>query len=115
MAFHEVRVALKGDHGARDTIPLMKVYVRGYRQKNTDKVQPPHRPFERVEDVEIEYCKEPDWKIAFRELAESELRILTDMRVHVGSHYCEFAVEELPEGEFAITCPAHPELHSSGA
>jgi hypothetical protein len=93
----------------------MKVYVRGYQQKDADKVQPPRRPFERVEDVEVEYCKEPDWRIAFRELAESELKILTDMCVHVGSHYCEFAVEELPEGEFAIICPSHPELRSSQA
>jgi hypothetical protein len=91
----------------------MKVYVRGYRQKDADKVQPPKRPFEPVEDVEVQYCNELDWKIAFRELAESELRILTGMRVHVGLHYCEFAVEELPEGEFAIICPSHPELPPS--
>lgn len=93
----------------------MKVYVRGYRQKDADKVQPPKRPFERVENVEVQYCKKPDWKIAFRELAESELSILAELRVHVGSHYCEFAIEELPEGEFAIICPSHPELHSSEA
>jgi hypothetical protein len=93
----------------------MKVYVRGYRQKDADEAQPPKLLFERAEDVEVQYCKEPDWRIAFRELAESELRILTDMRVHVGLHYCEFAVEELPEGEFAIICPSHPEIHSSRA
>ena len=93
----------------------MKVYVRGYRQKNADEVHPHKRPFERVEDIEVQYSNEPDWKIAFRELAESELRILTDMRVHVGLYNCEFAVEDLPEGEFAIICPSHPELHSSRA
>ena len=54
----------------------MKVYVLGYRQKDKDKVDPPKRPFERIEDVEVQYCKEPEWKIAFRELAESELLIL---------------------------------------
>lgn len=93
----------------------MKAYVLGYRQKDADKVQLPKRPFERVEDVEVQYCKKPDWKIALRELAESELRILCDMRVHVSPHYCEFAIEELPEGGFAIVCPSHTELHSSRA
>jgi hypothetical protein len=93
----------------------MKVYVLGYRQKDKGKVEPPKRPFERIEDVEVQYCKEPEWKIAFRELAESELRILSEMHVHIGPHYCELAIEELPEGEFAIVCPAHPELHSSRA
>jgi hypothetical protein len=89
----------------------MKVYVQGYRQKDRGKVQPPSPPFERVEDVEVQYCKEPDRKIGFRELAESELRILRDMHVHVGPHYCEFSVEELTESEFAIVCLSHPELH----
>jgi hypothetical protein len=93
----------------------MKVYVRGYQQKDADKVQPSKHPFEGVSDVEVQYCEEPDWRIAFREMADSELRILTDMRVHVGLHYCEFAVEELPKGEFAIICPSHPELHSGRA
>jgi hypothetical protein len=54
----------------------MKVYVLGYRQKDADMVQPPKRPFDGVEDVDVQYCKEPDWKIGFRELAESELWIL---------------------------------------
>jgi|GEM_PF-1856629 hypothetical protein len=88
----------------------MKVYVRGYRQKDKDKVLPPKRPFDPIEDVDVQYCKEPDWKIPLRELAEPELRILRDMRVHVGSHYCEFSVEELPDGAFAIVCLSHPEL-----
>ena len=91
----------------------MKVYVRGYRQKDADEAQPLKRPVERIEDVEVQYCKEPDWRIAFRDLAESESKILTEMRVHVGPHYCEFVVEELPEGKFAIVCPSHPDLHSS--
>lgn len=91
----------------------MKVYVLGYRQKDADKVEPPKRPFERVENVDVQYCKEPGWKIGFRELAESELRILREMNVHVGQHYCEFTVEELREGGFAIICPSHPELNSA--
>jgi hypothetical protein len=88
----------------------MKVYVLGYQQKDKDKVQPPKRPFDPIEDVDVQYCKQPEWKITLRELAESELRILRDMRVHIGSHYCEFSVEELPDGAFAIVCLSHPEL-----
>ena len=88
----------------------MKVYVRGYRQKDKDKVLPPKRPFDPIEDVDVQYCKEPDWKIPLRELAEPELRILCGMHVHIGLHYCEFSVEELPDGAFAIVCLSHPEL-----
>ena len=88
----------------------MKVDVLGYQQKDRDKVQPPKRPFDPIEDVDVQYCTEPDWKITLRELAEPELRILRDMRVHVGSHYCEFSIEELLDGAFAIVCLSHPEL-----
>jgi hypothetical protein len=91
----------------------MKVYVRGYRPKDEDKIPPPKRPFDLVENVDVQFSEAPEWKIDLRELAESELRILTGMHVHVGQHYCEFAVEDLPEGEFAIVCPAHPELRSA--
>ena len=93
----------------------MKVYVRGYRPRDEDKIQPPKRSFERVENVEIDFSREPDWKIGFRELADTELRILSEMQVHVGPHYCQLAVEELAEGQFAIICPIHPELHASRA
>lgn len=91
----------------------MKVYVLGYRRMNADRVQPPKRPFDRAEDVEVQYCDSPEWQSEYRELAESEVRILREMHVHVGPHYCEFVIEELPEDRFAIICPSHPELRSS--
>jgi hypothetical protein len=87
----------------------MKRYVLGYRQKDDDKIEPPIRPFYPVENVDVQYCDGPDWKMPYREHAEMELRILAAMRVHVGPHYCEFSLEELPEGEFAIVCLSHPE------
>lgn len=90
----------------------MKRYVLGYRQKDEDKIEPPKRPFEPVENVDVQYSEGPEWKMPFREYAETELRILVGMRVHVGPHYCEFSLEELPEGEFAIACLSHPEPHS---
>jgi len=86
----------------------MKVYALRYRQE--DDVQPPKRPYDPIEDVDVQYSKQPDWKITLRELAAPELRILRNMRVHVGSHYCEFSIEELPDGAFAIFCLSHPEL-----
>jgi hypothetical protein len=88
----------------------MKVYVLGYHQKRDDEVQPPKRPFDPIEDVDVRFCKEPGWLIPFRELAESELRILQGMRVHVGLHHCELSVEEFPDGRFSIACQSHPAL-----
>jgi hypothetical protein len=38
------------------------------------------------------------------------------MAIHVGPHQCEFAVEALQDGQFAIICtthPAHLELQTS--
>jgi hypothetical protein len=92
----------------------MKRYVIGCRQKDEDKIEPPKRPFDPVGNVEVQYGDGPDWKMPFREYAETELRTLAEMRIHVGPHYCEFSLEELPEGEFAIVCLSHPEPHPSG-
>jgi hypothetical protein len=88
----------------------MKVYVLGYHQKRDDEVQPPKRPFDPIEDVDVQFCKEPVWMIPHRGLAESELRILQDIRVRVGLHYCELSLEEFPDGRFGIVCASHPAL-----
>jgi hypothetical protein len=43
------------------------------------------------------------WRPTYQ--AESERVILRGMHVHVGQHYCEFSIEELPKGgRFAIVC-----------
>jgi hypothetical protein len=52
--------------------------------------------------------------IPYRELAESELRILQDIRVRVGLHYCELSLEEFPDGRFGIVCASHPALGDQG-
>ena len=90
----------------------MKVYVLGYQQRDEDKVQPPKRPFDPIDAVDVQFCKEPVWMIPYRELAESELRILQDVRVRVGPHYCELSIEEFPDGRFGIVCASHPSLVS---
>jgi hypothetical protein len=52
----------------------------------------------------------PAWKIATLPVAQRECEILQGLRVRVGyHHHCEFSVEELPEGEFAIVCLTHPD------
>ena len=84
----------------------MGKYVRGYRprkpEEGVDKVIPLR------DDVDVQFTKVPEWTIQAREIAESECQILRRMRVHVGSHYCNFSVEELPNSEFAIVCLSHP-------
>ncbi len=60
----------------------MKKYVRGYRQRARE--YEPKWPFELAENVDVEFCKEPEWKIPIRELAESERSILQNLGVHDG-------------------------------
>lgn len=45
-----------------------------------------------------------------RFLADDECGILRGLGVHVGQHYWGFAVEELPDEEFGIICPSHPDI-----
>lgn len=86
----------------------MKVYVRGYGKIESSR---PIRPFDRVENVGVDYSQAPEWRIpAFH--AEYELEILRKMRVRVGNHYCDFALEKLAEDEFAIVCESHPPLQN---
>ena len=86
----------------------MKKYVLGYRPKEKEK-ESKGRPFEPAGDIEVAYSKEAQWKMPMFYLANIECDILRGMRVHIGSHNCEFSVEELPEGEFAIVCLFHPD------
>jgi hypothetical protein len=62
---------------------------------------------ENPEKIEVSYSQQPSWKISALESAQAELRILQGLAVHVGLHRCEFSIEELPDGEFAIVCLAH--------
>ena len=87
----------------------MKAYVFGYR---------PIKEQERLEttvgsdgDYWVKYSATPEnWTIPERRLADVECDILRRMRVHVDAHYCEFSVEELRDGEFAVVCTTHPDI-----
>ena len=57
------------------------------------------------------------WKVDFRDVptlvlnrygADLHSGCLRSLGIHVGDHHCNFAVEELNGGEFAIVCPTHP-------
>jgi hypothetical protein len=89
----------------------MKVYVRGYGPLSEKEIPPQRYPFDPVEDSWVEYRPTPDdWKMMTRDEAEMHCRDLNRMQAHVGPHYCEFSVEELPEGAFAIVCLSHPDI-----
>ena len=86
----------------------MKVYVLGYHTREDSSVPPP-RAFARPENVDVQYSGTPAWKMASLYEAEAELAALRRMDVRVGSHYCQFEVEPLSEGAFALVCTNHPD------
>jgi hypothetical protein len=86
----------------------MKVYVRGYDEIPEEKRQRPRYPFEPVDTVWVEYSDIAEWKTTLNDVTW-RCKELNGMRVHLGSHYCEFSVEELTDGEFAIVCLHHPD------
>jgi len=82
-------------------------YVQGYdslhearRAKDADG--------ESITEWIIGYSTAPDWRFSTRGEAEVALSDLNEKQFHVGLHYCEFAIQELPEGDFAIACITHP-------
>lgn len=88
----------------------MKAYVLGYRTKTDEEIEAQRRtavPFARIEEIEVQYHSRPVWRIPSHE-AEWRCAELQRSRIHVGQHYCEFSLEELPEGNFAIVCESHP-------
>jgi hypothetical protein len=79
----------------------MKVYVTGYQLKEL----PTHQ-----EDIEVGYSKDPpEWRTVSVYEADARRIFLQDKRVQVDGHRCQFSVEELPEGQFAIVCLSHPD------
>jgi hypothetical protein len=59
--------------------------------------------------MKIEYTYRPDWMIASREAANEHCAALRSHGDYVREHHCEFAVEELTDGMFAIVCATLPE------
>lgn len=91
----------------------MKAYVAGYREKEKEEDKEKGRKIASRTEIEVGYSKEPKWTVASREEANYQCRTLRGVDVHVGPHYCEFSVEELPNGEFAIVCLSHPDNSSA--
>jgi hypothetical protein len=85
----------------------MKAYVTQYRSKRHDDQNEHH--FGPTGNVDVIFHRHPEWEIVSEEEAKTECRLLQNMRVHVGEHYCELSVEELPKGTFAIVCLSHPD------
>jgi hypothetical protein len=56
----------------------------------------------------VQYGSYPGWTLPERHLAEIALLEVNRMGVSVNEHWCEFAVDDLPEGGFAIYCTNHP-------
>jgi hypothetical protein len=88
----------------------MKAYVTGYRSADKEK-EPRGKvpPFGLKDNVDVGFHRHAEWRMSFQEEAKAELQILQGMKVHVGGHFCELSIEELPEGDFAIVCLSHPD------
>jgi hypothetical protein len=88
----------------------MKTYVRrfGLDPESNVPERETHDEREARRTVRVDYCPEPEWKIPTREMAAIELQTLQRMWVYVEGHYCEFSIDELPDGAFAIVCLSHP-------
>ena len=50
----------------------------------------------------------PESRYSTREQAAADCARLNETQVRVGSHCCAFAVDRLPQGDFAIICACHP-------
>ena len=61
-----------------------KAYALFYRPIDEDKIAPPLRPFDPVENYEVGYCAEPEWSFPDRQIAEVECAALPRMNVHIG-------------------------------
>jgi hypothetical protein len=85
----------------------MSVYVLGYHPEPREKSSE-----ERVIPLghEVEYSDKPELVFDSYNYAEMHCEVLNGMQVHVGQHYCQFEVEKLDDGKFAIVCKSHPGL-----
>ena len=59
------------------------------------------------QDYDVDYGESPTWIMPKNE-AEIECARLGGWKVHVGEHFCEFAVEALTPSEFTVVCVNHP-------
>lgn len=80
----------------------MKVYVSGY-----EKVSIASR---KLEELRIWFSKDPEWTMKDGIDALLEYAEICQTRIANKSHQCNFDIEELPNGRYAIFCEDHPEL-----
>jgi hypothetical protein len=82
-----------------------KVYVLGY-----DPIPVDDNTEQRRQEWKVGYCAVPEWTFADRSAAEIECGYMRgwDVRMEDG-HRCDFAVETMDSGGFAIVCLSHPE------
>jgi len=88
----------------------MKIYVTGFKESAEYKEAVKSRkPVSAEDSHDISYNVEPYWTFPEKKLAESELRILQQIRIHMGNHYCQLEVEQVGEEKYAMFCNDHPE------
>jgi hypothetical protein len=56
----------------------------------------------------VDYSDNPDWWFEVRAVAVQWQGALAGMNVSVGTHLCQFDVEEFKPGLFAVVCMSHP-------
>jgi hypothetical protein len=94
-----------GFHLMGGTISAMKAYALKHQDLGVDENTQP----------EVQYGSKPSSgsRYATREMAAADCVRLNQIQVRFGSHCCAFAVDQLPEGDFAIICACYPRLQGA--
>jgi hypothetical protein len=77
----------------------MPAYVVRIHPKPVD-----DRPFGHL----VDYSVNPDWHFSALDSATQWRDVLTEMKVAVGTHLCQFEIQEFKPGLFAVVCRSHP-------
>lgn len=92
----------------------MKIYLTSYRlRKEFAEAAKAGNPMPERDNYDVVFTREPKWTFPDRAWAETELRIVQGMSVHVGNHYCHLELEECEDGSFALVCNEHPNSQQS--
>jgi hypothetical protein len=94
-----------GFHLIGGTISAMKVYALEYQEIGQDQNTQP--------GIQYGSNPSPGSRYTTREMAAAECVRLNKIQVRFGSHCCAFAVDQLPEGDYAIICACHPRLQDA--
>lgn len=87
----------------------MKAYVVYYGEEPAPGEETPtEREARLARPSIIQFLGEPLLAFPDKRLADIELQIVRRRGYFVGSHLCEFAIDELANGQFAIFCIDHP-------